>query len=167
MGRVPRQIGRLSMQEKRIRLADGFLAVFPELTADQVNRATSPTVQSRNSVTGVTLPGVVEGEVGISIEVEDVSRFNLFLGLPGSPRAPALSPATARPPGLRNLTAECAQTIGAPNLRPVRHRSHANGRTRCLSMGLPLSSDLLFSDCHHRFPGQGDPQCAIAGLCEC
>jgi acyl carrier protein len=69
------------MDEKEIRLAECFLAVFPELSTDEVTKACSTSVQSWDSVAGVTLLAVVEEEFGISIEVEDLARFDSFKGI--------------------------------------------------------------------------------------
>jgi acyl carrier protein len=66
------------MDEQERRLASCFLAVFPELSWDDVTHATSTTVQGWDSVAVVTLLAVVEEEFGISLEVEDLSQFDSF-----------------------------------------------------------------------------------------
>jgi acyl carrier protein len=68
------------MVDRQARLANCFLAVFPELSQDDVNTATSSTVPSWDSVAAVTLLAVVEEEFGITIEVDDVTKFNSFQG---------------------------------------------------------------------------------------
>jgi acyl carrier protein len=68
------------MDNMQARLTNCFLAVFPELTSDQVASATSETVHSWDSVAGVTLLAVVEEEFGIPLESDDLSRFRSFQG---------------------------------------------------------------------------------------
>lgn len=68
------------MDEQQARLVNCFLAVFPELSADEISAATSTTVQSWDSVAGVTLLAVVEEEFGITLETDDLSRFDSFQG---------------------------------------------------------------------------------------
>lgn len=66
-----------NMQE---RLASCFLALFPDLNRDQISTASSETVESWDSVAGVTLLAVVEEEFGISIDADDLSQFVSFRG---------------------------------------------------------------------------------------
>jgi acyl carrier protein len=68
------------MDEKQMRLAGCFLAVFPELSSDRIMEASSISVQNWDSVAGVTLLTVVEEEFGIIIEDDDFARFNSFKG---------------------------------------------------------------------------------------
>jgi acyl carrier protein len=68
------------MDRQGARLANCFLAVFPELNDEDISNATSATVQSWDSVAGVTLLAVVEEEFGITVEVDDLSEFNSFQG---------------------------------------------------------------------------------------
>ena len=68
------------MDEQHARLVNCFLAVLPELSADEVSSATSASVQSWDSVAGVTLLAVVEEEFGISVEADDLSQFDSFQG---------------------------------------------------------------------------------------
>ena len=68
------------MDEQQARLVNCFLAVFPELSADEVGSATSATVASWDSVAGVTLLAVVEEEFGLTLETDDLSRFDSFQG---------------------------------------------------------------------------------------
>jgi|SRR5579863_6136758 len=69
------------MDEKEKRLADCFLAVFPELTGDVITKASPTSVQNWDSVATVTLLAVVEEEFGINIHVEELTRFNSFQGI--------------------------------------------------------------------------------------
>jgi len=66
------------MDNTQDRLTNCFLAVFPELTKDQVASAASTTVRSWDSVAGVTLLAVVEEEFGIQLEDSDVADFSSF-----------------------------------------------------------------------------------------
>jgi acyl carrier protein len=68
------------MDSTQARLANCFLAVFPDLSQDQVLTASSATVPSWDSVAGVTLMAVVEEEFDIAIDADDLSRFNSFDG---------------------------------------------------------------------------------------
>lgn len=68
------------MDEHQARLVNCFLAVFPELSADEATSATSTTVASWDSVAGVTLQAVVEEEFGIVLETDDLSQFDSFQG---------------------------------------------------------------------------------------
>jgi acyl carrier protein len=71
------------MDEQKMRLENCFLAVFPELSSNEVSSATSETVPSWDSVAGVTLMSVVEEEFGIVIQADDLSRFTSFQGYLG------------------------------------------------------------------------------------
>lgn len=66
------------MDEQEKRLASCFLAVFPELSWDEITLASSTTVADWDSVAVVTLLAVVEEEFELSIEVEDPARFDSF-----------------------------------------------------------------------------------------
>ena len=68
------------MDEKQVRLAGCFLAVFPELSFDGITESSSMSVQNWDSVAGVTLLSEVEEEFGITIEDDDLARFNSFNG---------------------------------------------------------------------------------------
>jgi acyl carrier protein len=71
------------MDEVEARLARCFLAVFPDLSADEVTKASSSSVHNWDSVAGVALLSVVEEEFGISIEAEDLATFTSFDGFLG------------------------------------------------------------------------------------
>jgi acyl carrier protein len=66
------------MDEQQTRLANCFLAVFPELSSEEVTQASPITVQSWDSVATVTLLSVIEEEFGINVEVEDPAKFGSF-----------------------------------------------------------------------------------------
>ena len=68
------------MDEQQTRLVNCFLAVFPELSADEASSATSATVANWDSVAGVTLLAVVEEEFNLSLETDDLSQFDSFAG---------------------------------------------------------------------------------------
>lgn len=68
------------MDEKQVRLASCFLAVFPDLRYDKITEASSMSVENWDSLAGVTLLSVVEEEFGIAIEEGDLTRFNSFRG---------------------------------------------------------------------------------------
>jgi acyl carrier protein len=66
------------MAEREERLASCFLAVFPELSRDEIYQASSATVQSWDSAAGVTLLAVIEEEFGINIDVADPANLDSF-----------------------------------------------------------------------------------------
>ena len=66
------------MDEQQRRLAKCFCAVFPELSSDEVIRASTATVKSWDSVAVVTLFAVIEEEFGVSLELDDPARFDSF-----------------------------------------------------------------------------------------
>ncbi|HTV14861.1 MAG TPA: hypothetical protein VME68_09110 [Acidobacteriaceae bacterium] len=66
------------MNKIQARLTNCFLAVFPELTIDQVVSASSTNVRNWDSVAGVTLLAVVEEEFGILLDNSSVSGLNSF-----------------------------------------------------------------------------------------
>jgi acyl carrier protein len=68
------------MDDKEMRLVECFLAVFPELTTDEITNACSTSVQSWDSAALVTLLAVIEEAFGISIE-DDPARFDSFKGI--------------------------------------------------------------------------------------
>jgi acyl carrier protein len=71
------------MDQREKRLAGCFLAVFPDLSMEEVVKASSNSVRNWDSVAGVTLLATVEEEFGISIELEELERFNSFSGFMG------------------------------------------------------------------------------------
>jgi acyl carrier protein len=69
------------MDQQEARLMECFLSVFPELGPDEIAHASPASVQSWDSVTTVTLLAVVEEEFGISIEIDDLTKFDSFKGI--------------------------------------------------------------------------------------
>jgi acyl carrier protein len=69
------------VDETQARLANCFIAVFPELTEGDVATASSDSVASWDSVSTVTLVAVVEEEFDISIDVDDPALFSSFNGV--------------------------------------------------------------------------------------
>jgi acyl carrier protein len=69
------------MDDMERRLVECFSAVVPELTAEEITRASSDSVTGWDSVTTVTLIAVIEDEFGISIEIEDPVQFDSFQGI--------------------------------------------------------------------------------------
>jgi acyl carrier protein len=68
------------MDERKMRLVGCFSAVFPELSTEEITEASSDSVKAWDSVAGVSLLAEVEEEFGISIETDDLARFNSFNG---------------------------------------------------------------------------------------
>jgi acyl carrier protein len=66
------------MDDLQTRLANCFCAVFPELSIDEITRASSASVETWDSVAVVTLMTVIEEEFGISIDEEDPAKFDSF-----------------------------------------------------------------------------------------
>jgi acyl carrier protein len=69
------------MDKQEMRLAHCFMEVFPELTLDEISQASATSVQSWDSVSTITLLTVVEEEFEVSVEAEDVAKFNSFKGV--------------------------------------------------------------------------------------
>jgi acyl carrier protein len=66
------------MDEQQKRLVSCFLSVFPELAPEDVEQATSASLEGWDSVASITLLTVIEEEFGINIEIDDPARFNSF-----------------------------------------------------------------------------------------
>ena len=66
------------MDERKMRLANCFSAVFPELSSEEIFEASPTTVRTWDSVAVVTLLAVIEEEFGITIDEEDPARFDSF-----------------------------------------------------------------------------------------
>lgn len=66
------------MDEVQRRLAICFSAVFPELAAEEIIHANSASVQSWDSVAGITLLTAVEEEFGINFDLNDLEKFDSF-----------------------------------------------------------------------------------------
>lgn len=66
------------MSDSHARLVQCFSAVFPELAADQILRASVAGTSSWDSVNAVVLVSVVEEEFGLEIPAEDLDRLSSF-----------------------------------------------------------------------------------------
>jgi acyl carrier protein len=66
------------MNTARERLAKCFAAVFPELNSDEVQRASTLTVGSWDSVAAVTLVSTIEEEFGIEINPDALEELVSF-----------------------------------------------------------------------------------------
>ena len=73
-------VRRLQLDKNQLRLAGCFLAVFPELNADEIAEASTASVSNWDSVASVALISTVEEQFGICIEIDDLARFNSFAG---------------------------------------------------------------------------------------
>jgi len=71
------------MSDARERLIKCFGAVFPDLPASEVPRASSGSVDGWDSLATVTLLGVVEEEFRIAVDVGDFDALNSFESLLG------------------------------------------------------------------------------------
>jgi acyl carrier protein len=70
------------MIETKQRLLRCFRAVFPDLSEEELERASQTSLASWDSVNTVTLMTLVEEEFGIQFapeDIEDLSSFGLFL----------------------------------------------------------------------------------------
>lgn len=66
------------MTESRERLIRCFQAVFPNLSDDEILRASPSSVGEWDSVATVTLVGVIEEEFGTQTDPEDFENFVSF-----------------------------------------------------------------------------------------
>jgi acyl carrier protein len=66
------------MAETRARLMRCFSAVFPELSAEEIPRASLTSVGSWDSVGTITLLAVIEEEFGIQFEPQDLEHLVSF-----------------------------------------------------------------------------------------
>jgi acyl carrier protein len=66
------------MDDVRTRLMSCFAAVFPDLPAGDIERATPFTVAAWDSVANVTLITVIEEEFGVQIPAEDLDALGSF-----------------------------------------------------------------------------------------
>ena len=71
------------MDPLKEKLISCFLAVMPDLSADDVPQASAGNASNWDSVTTVSLIAVVEEEFGISIESDDLSHFDSFESILG------------------------------------------------------------------------------------
>jgi acyl carrier protein len=77
------------MDDHRSRLVKCFSAVFPELSADEIDRAQPDTVAGWDSIANVTLLAVIEEEFGIAVAPEDIEGLTSFPALLAYVRAGA------------------------------------------------------------------------------
>jgi acyl carrier protein len=66
------------MTDLQTRLTKCFAAVFPQLTPEEISRATVESVGGWDSLATVTLLAVVEEEFGTTIEPEDLEHLQSF-----------------------------------------------------------------------------------------
>ena len=71
------------MTESHVRLVQCFTAVFPELAAEQIVRASTAATSTWDSVSAVVLVSVIEEEFGLEIPPEDLDRFSSFQAILG------------------------------------------------------------------------------------
>lgn len=71
------------MNDSHARLVQCFTAVFPELTAGQILRASTADISSWDSVNAVVLVSVIEEEFGLEIPAEDLDRLSSFQAILG------------------------------------------------------------------------------------
>lgn len=69
------------MDQIEEKLISCFSAVMPELSPDEIPRASAIAASNWDSVTIVSLVAVIEDEFGISIEIDDLSEFDSFQGI--------------------------------------------------------------------------------------
>ena len=69
------------MADVQARLRQCFEAVFPDLTPEEVERASPDTVAAWDSLANVTLMTLVEDEFNVEISEEDLARLRSFSGL--------------------------------------------------------------------------------------
>lgn len=66
------------MNGKRERLLQCFSSLFPQLSTAQLEAATLDTVVNWDSVASVTLVSMIEEEFGVSVDLDEYSRFTSF-----------------------------------------------------------------------------------------
>ena len=66
------------MPDPRSRLAKCFSAVFPDLTEDQVGKASLETVEAWDSLATVTLLSVIEEEFAVQLDPGDLEHLVSF-----------------------------------------------------------------------------------------
>ena len=66
------------MDDIRARLERVFAAVFPDLPADEIPRASPVTVAAWDSLANVTLVSVVEEEFGVELPLEELDSLGSF-----------------------------------------------------------------------------------------
>jgi acyl carrier protein len=66
------------MSDIQERLINCFSVVFPDLSADEIPRASSDSVAAWDSLATVTLVSVIEEEFGVSIAAEEYEQVASF-----------------------------------------------------------------------------------------
>jgi acyl carrier protein len=69
------------MSDVRERLIKCFCTVFPDLSASEIPRASSGSVDGWDSLATATLLGVVEEEFGTAVDVDDFDALDSFESL--------------------------------------------------------------------------------------
>jgi acyl carrier protein len=77
---IHRRIDDRQIDDRLIRC---FAAVFPELAPDEIQVASSDTLQSWNSLSAVTLIAVIEQEFGIKVQALDLPELDSFHAVRG------------------------------------------------------------------------------------
>jgi acyl carrier protein len=70
------------MDDIKQRLTNCFATVFPELSEEEIHRASQASISNWDSVASITLVNVIEEEFGIQIDFEavaDLVSFDLVL----------------------------------------------------------------------------------------
>ena len=66
------------MNDTRARLVKCFAAIFPDLSEEQIESASSNNMDEWDSVATVTLITLIEEEFGIEVEADDLERLVSF-----------------------------------------------------------------------------------------
>ncbi|HUI83766.1 MAG TPA: acyl carrier protein [Candidatus Binatia bacterium] len=66
------------MDDTRERLMNCFQVVFPDLSTEAVQTASSATLESWDSVAAITLMNVVEEEFGLSMDLDNLAELDSF-----------------------------------------------------------------------------------------
>ena len=66
------------MNDTRARLVKCFAAIFPDLSEEQIESASSTNMNEWDSVATVTLITLIEEEFGIEVEADDLERLVSF-----------------------------------------------------------------------------------------
>ncbi len=66
------------MPDLQSRLVQCFAQVFPELTPNQLQQASSDNVRSWDSLHTITLVAVIEEEFGLQISAEELAELTSF-----------------------------------------------------------------------------------------
>ena len=69
----------MSTSETEIRLARCFAALFPELSPDEIGRASPASVASWDSLAAINLVAIVEEEFGIEVPADAIDEMGSFV----------------------------------------------------------------------------------------